>query len=218
MWDFSDPGGRIVVSLENVQRNVRVEAACCDFNSASPLMCSELVSQFLQVAKVSVNTGGRSVQLPFIPSFCDQVADQRLHPWHQFTETWRVSTMIIITFSIISIISITLLLIFRHCLSSKSSLESVFKLLWKSSSAFQMHLPQQVTGWRSEAEVFCPGGTATSNSNTLCVMPQKCTWKGFCFSKNAHVLSDQTRLLMFPCVQSSWTSERWTYLLWTVSS
>lgn len=90
--------------------------------------------------------------------------------------------------------------------------------LWNSSSAFQMHLPQQVTGWRSEAEVLCPGGTATSNSNTLCLMLQKCTWKGFCFSKNAHVLSAQTRLLMFPCVQSSWTSERRTYLLWTVSS
>lgn len=154
-------------------------------------------------------------QLPFIPLFCDQVADQRLH---QFTETWRVSTVIIITFSIVSIISITLLLMFHHCLSSKSGLESVFKPLWKSSSAFQMHLPQQVSGWRSEAEVFCPGGTATSNSNTLCVRLQKCTWKGFCFSKNAHVLSDQTRLLMFPCVQSSWTSEPRTYLLWTVSS
>lgn len=48
---------------------------------------------------------------------------------------------------------------------------------------------------------FLPHGTATSNRNTLCVMLQKCTWKGFCVSKNAHVLSDQSRLLMFPCVQ-----------------
>lgn len=35
MGDIIDPGGRIAVSLENVQRNVRVKAACCDFNSAS---------------------------------------------------------------------------------------------------------------------------------------------------------------------------------------
>lgn len=86
-------------------------------------MCSEPVSLLLQVAKVSVSTGGRTRQLPFIPLLCDQVADQRLHPWHQFTDTWRVSTMIIITFSIIPITSITLLLIFHHCLSSKSSLK-----------------------------------------------------------------------------------------------
>lgn len=83
-------------------------------------MCSEPDSVVLQVAEVSVSTGGRTQQLPFIRLFCDQGAGQRLHPWHQFPETCRVSAMIIITFSIISII-ITLLLIFHHCLSSKSS-------------------------------------------------------------------------------------------------
>lgn len=107
--------------------------------------------------------------------------------------------IIIITFFIIIIIIIFLLLIVHHCFSC------VFKVQ-TSSSTVQMGLLQQIIGWRSEAEVFCPCGNATSNSNTLRVMLQKCTWKGFCVSllhKSTHVLSDQARLLMFPRVQLS---------------
>lgn len=109
------------------------------------------------------------------------------------------TSLLKLTFFIIIIIIIFLLLIVHHCFSC------VFKVQ-TSSSTVQMGLLQQIIGWRSEAEVFCPCGNATSNSNTLRVMLQKCTWKGFCVSllhKSTHVLSDQARLLMFPRVQLS---------------
>lgn len=66
-------------------------------------MYSEPVPLFLQVARVSDDTGGGTQQLPFIHLLCDQIAGQRLLP---LTEIWSFSTMIIITFSIITSIFI----------------------------------------------------------------------------------------------------------------
>lgn len=174
-------------------------------------MCSEPVSLVLQVAKVSFITGGRTRQLPFIPLFGDQVADQKLH---QFTETWRVSTVIIIAFSIVSVISIPLLLICHHCLSSKAALKVSSNQYENLPPHFKCICHSRSLGEEVKQRFSAPVGLQLQTA----ILYVWCTWKGFCFSKNAPVLSDQTRLLMFPCVQSSWTSEHRTYLLWTVSS
>lgn len=171
-------------------------------------MHSEPVPLFLQVARVSDDTGGGTQQLPFIHLLCDQIVDQRFHPTHPLTEIWSFSTMVIITFSIITsifVIFIIFIIVFPLKAASKH-LQTFMKISLRHSNASATADHR----WRREAEVFCPCGAATSNSSALCVLLQKCTWKGFCFSKNAHVLSDQTRLLMFPCVQLSWTSEHRT--------
>lgn len=120
-------------------------------------------------------------------------------PVLKFTFSMRTMMMmiIIITFLIIIIIPYCWPSIIAFLVSSKfNHLPPPFKCICCSRSL----------GEEVKAKDFCPRGNATSNSNTLRVMLQKCTWKGFCvflLHKNAHVLSDQARLLMFPRVQLS---------------